>query len=128
MKVLIGDDKEEVRNTLESALKLRKLEADLVSTSKETIAKAKTGNYSVVITDLEYTKNGEEGYEVLREIRDLPALKILYTGLEEFDCAIQGITKGADYVILGKDVSQLMELLEKVEEKENNYKINERKL
>ena len=115
-RILIGDDKEQVRTALARALKLRKLEADLVSTPEETIAKARTGNYSAVITDLEYTENGREGYEVLRQIRNIPALKILYTGQMGFEYAAEGFAEGADYVVLRKDESQLMELLDKTTE------------
>lgn len=111
-KILIGDDKEQVRTALARALKLRNLEADLVSTPEEIIAKAKAGNYGVVITDLEYTDNGREGYEILRQIKDIPALKILYTGQMGFEYAAEGFAEGADYVVLRKDESQLMELLD----------------
>ena len=53
IRILYGDDNEQIRNSLASALKLRKLEVDLASTPQEMIDKARTGNYAALVTDLE---------------------------------------------------------------------------
>lgn len=117
MKILIGDDKEEVRTALARVLSARNLEAELASTPEETIAKARAGNYSAVVTDLEYTEKGREGYEVLRAIKDIPAKKILYTGVLGFEHVMEALLNGADHVVLGKNQEELLEILTKEEAK-----------
>lgn len=112
MRVLIGDDNERIANSLARALRPRGLEADLADTPQEVIAKAGAGNYSAVITDLEYTPEGREGFEVLRAIKDLPALKILYTGRNGFEVEAEALVEGADYAVLNKDYDRLFEILQ----------------
>jgi DNA-binding response OmpR family regulator len=110
-KILIGDDREQVRCSLGRALRARKIEVDLAATAQEVIRKARANNYDAVITDLEYTEGGREGYEVLRQISDLPTLKVLYTAQSGFEFEAEGLECGADYVILRKDHSRLLQLL-----------------
>jgi DNA-binding NtrC family response regulator len=117
-KILIGDDNKQVRNSLARALKIRELESDLASTPQETITKARSGEYYAVITDLGYTKDGREGYNVLRAIADLHAVKILYTGQMGFEYAAEAFSVGADYAVLRKDQKQLMEVLDLVVKQE----------
>ena len=112
-KILYGDNRADMREALVNALKLRNLEVDLASTPQETITKAKAKEYGVIITDLEYTPNGREGYEVLRQIKDLAALKILYSGVTGFEYEVDAFDAGADYAVLRKDQSRLLELLDK---------------
>ena len=114
VRVLFGDDKPEIREDLTKALRECKLKVDLASTPQEVIAKARAGNYLAVITDLNYTRDGNEGYDVLRELRDNSSCKILYTAKMGFEFAAEGLEKGADYVILRKDKSQLIELVTKL--------------
>ncbi len=113
-RILIGDDNEQIRKSLARTLKLRKLETDLASTPEEVIRKAKANNYSAIITDLEYTEGGREGYEVLRQIKETPSVKILYTGQIGFEFLAEGLANGADYVVLRKEISQLTEVLDKI--------------
>lgn len=112
LRILYGDDKEENRNALSRALKLRKLEVDLASTPEEFLKMARSGNYGVLITDLEYSNDGREGYEVLRQIRELSALKVLYSGVSGFEYAAEAYESGADLTVLGKNESSLMSLLD----------------
>jgi len=112
-RILYGDDNEQMRSSLARALKLRNLEADLASTPEETIAKARANNYAAVITDLEYSAGGREGYDVMREIKDLPALKVLYTAQSGFEYTAEALVNGADYAVLRKDPAQLINLLER---------------
>jgi DNA-binding NtrC family response regulator len=110
-QILIGDDKEKVRTSLARALGARGLETEAVNTPGEVITRARAKKYAVVITDLNYTHEGTEGYDVLRQLKDIPALKILYTGQMGFECAAEAFGLGADYIVLRKDESQLMEVL-----------------
>ena len=112
-RILYGDDKEEMRNALARALKTRNLELELASTPQEIIAKAKANNYHAIVTDLDYTNEGREGYEVLRQLKDLPALKVLYSGVCGFEFMAEAFDNGANYVVFRKDQSELMKILDK---------------
>jgi DNA-binding response OmpR family regulator len=114
MRVLVGDDKQEIRDSLARALKLRGLEVDLAQTPQEVIARARNGSYGAVVTDLQYTENGSEGYEVLRELRNLPAKKIIYTAQSGFEYAAEAFESGADYAVLRKDSSELYRILDEL--------------
>ena len=112
-RILYGDDNEQLRNSLARALKLRKLEVDLASTPQELVTKARANKYHAVITDLDYTSEGREGYSVLKEIKDLPTLKVLYTGQAGYEFLPEAFESGANYAILNKNQHQLMDLLDK---------------
>jgi CheY-like chemotaxis protein len=111
-RVLYGDDKEQNRNALARALRLRNLEVDLVSSPQELVAKARAEKYRVIVTDLDYTLEGREGYQVLKEIRNLPALKVLFSGVCGFEYEAEAYEKGADYAVMRKDSSALLKLLD----------------
>jgi len=116
-RVLIGDDNEQMLRSLGRVMRMKGLEADLSTTPEEVIEKAKTGDYFAVVTDLEYTEGGREGFQVLDAIKDIDSVKILYTARREFEVVADGLVNGADYVIPGKDSSQLFEVLSKSLEK-----------
>jgi len=111
-RILYGDDNEQNRNALARALRLRRYEADLAATPQEFVAKARANSYHALITDLEYTPEGREGYEVLREIRELPALKVLFTGQSGFEYEAEAYESGADFAVMRKDSSALIKLLD----------------
>lgn len=60
---------------------------------KATIDEAKTGRYEVVVTDLQYTTNGQEGYEVAEAVSNLSPkpLLILCTNSEVKSWTERGI-------------------------------------
>jgi hypothetical protein len=55
-------------------------EVEFTESHIELIRRARTRNYGLVVTDLEYTLNGREGFEVLESIQDINVRKILWTG------------------------------------------------
>jgi CheY-like chemotaxis protein len=111
-RILYGDDKEENRRSLARALRLRNLEVDLVSSPAELVAKARAEKYGVIVTDLDYTLEGREGYEVLKQIKDLPAVKVLYTGQAGYEFIPEAFENGADWVVLRKKESDLLEVFD----------------
>jgi DNA-binding NtrC family response regulator len=111
-RILYGDDKEQNRSALARALRLRNFEVDLAETPQEFLSKARARNYHALITDLEYTENGREGYEVLQGVRNLPALKVLFSGIAGFEYEAEAYEKGADYAVMRKDSSALLKLLD----------------
>jgi CheY-like chemotaxis protein len=115
-KVLYGDDREDMRNSLAKALREKNLEVELelVDNHQELVARAKANNYDAVISDLDYSPEGREGYEVLKQIRHLPAIKVLYTGEAGFEYEAEAFEHGADYAVLRKNEIVLVSLLEKL--------------
>jgi len=111
-RILYGDDNEQNRNALARALRLRKYEVESVGTPQEFVAKAKANSYHALITDLEYTENGREGYEILRQVRGIPALKILFSGVAGFEHEAEAYESGADFAVMKKDSSALVKLLD----------------
>lgn len=126
LKVLIGDDSSQIRNTLARQLMVMGLESDLRATAEEIIGAAKKENYLAIITDLEYTSNGEEGYRILEETRELPTTRILYTGRRGFETFVEALGHGADYVVLRKDLAELLEIIEEIKGGEENEWRNNR--
>ena len=111
-KVLYGDDNAQMRNSLARALKLRNWDLDLVSSPQEVVAKARANPYDAVVTDLQYSPDGQEGYEVLKQIRELPVLKVIYSAQCGFEAEAEALDSGADYAVLRKDESGLMAILD----------------
>ena len=112
-RILYGDDNEQLRNSLARALRLRNYDVDLVASPQDLIAKARANNYEAIVTDLEYSECGREGYDVLKQIRELRSLKVLYSGVSGFEFEAEALESGADYVVLRKDSSKLLELLDR---------------
>jgi hypothetical protein len=99
-KILVGDDHIDFAKAAFPYIPDASVE--FVSSPEEIIRKAKTGMYTTIVTDLEYTENGREGYAVLEQIKDLPARKILWTGRgNEKDVQDKGRALGAE--VLDKD-------------------------
>ena len=112
-RILYGDDKEMNGKALARALRGIGFEVDLAINPQEFLAKARNGNYRALITDLEYTDGGREGYEVLKQIRNLPGLKMLFSGVAGFEYEAEAYECGADFAVLKKDQSRLLEILDK---------------
>jgi hypothetical protein len=75
---------------------------EFVNNPEELIEKAKTGEYSMVITDLDYSLRGAEGFQVLEALKDSNARKILWTGrASEQEVRTKGQELGAE--VLDKD-------------------------
>ena len=75
-KILVGDD--QLDYARDNFPYIPHAEIDFVNNPDEVIARAR--DYDLVITDLNYTPGGEEGYRVLEELMDLDVRKILWTG------------------------------------------------
>jgi hypothetical protein len=99
-KILVGDDQ------VEFAKKVFPLipgaEKEFVSDPDEVIAKAKTGDYAIIVTDLNYTENGQEGYQVLEALEGVNVRKILWTGNAN-DEGVRKKAQGLGAEVLNKD-------------------------
>ena len=84
-KILVGDDDLFVAKSFfaNDFIPFRpNVEIEFVDNPDDFIQKAKTGDYSMIITDLNYNYSpcGKEGFKVLELLKDLNTRKILWTG------------------------------------------------
>jgi DNA-binding NarL/FixJ family response regulator len=77
MKILIGDDRIDVIRAMKNALS--NLEVITALTPDKTIELAESAHPDVLVTDLQYTQNGTEGYRVLIKTKDIVPVRILFT-------------------------------------------------
>lgn len=112
-KILYGDDNEQNRSRVAQALRKRGYNVDSVNSPQEFVLRARSGDYNVVISDLDYSPEGAEGYGIMRQIMQIPTLKILFTGRSGFENIAEGIENGADFVITSKSLDDLINLLER---------------
>ena len=113
VRILYGDDNEENRLRLAQELRSRNYQVDLVRSPQELVSRARAENYDAVVSDLDYSQDGAEGYEVIRQVREIPGLKVLFTGRDGFENAAEGLEAGADWVVLHKNLGELVKILEK---------------
>lgn len=99
-KILVGDD--QISFAKANFPFIPNTEVEFVSNPQELVQKAKTGQYSLIITDLNYTENGQEGFNVLKEIQGINARKILWTG-NAYDKDVKEKAKSLDAEVLDKD-------------------------
>ncbi|MEI7718953.1 MAG: response regulator [archaeon] len=111
IRVLYGDDKAVERESLAKQLRLRNVNVDLASSAEEMLAMAKANSYHAFVTDLEYTKGGKEGYEVLSQLKNYSGLKVIYSGVAGFEHEMEAFERGADYAVLRKNEPLLLEVL-----------------
>lgn len=99
-KILIGDDKIEFAK--QNFPSIPDTQVDFVNNPTDLVNSAKTGNYTTIITDLNYTENGQEGFAVLEALRDIPARKILWTG-NAYEVGVRERAQSLGTEVLDKD-------------------------
>jgi hypothetical protein len=77
-RILVGDD--QVDFARENFPYIPDAEVEFVSDPGVLVEKARTGNYAMVVTDLNYTEGGEEGFTVLEALQGVTTRKVLWTG------------------------------------------------
>lgn len=121
-EVLIGDDNEDVLFAYEIMLKDR---AKIVKTPEAFLQHVREAVFSVFITDLNYTRGGEEGFLILEELKELPGRKVLCTS----DANNPDVRKRAEQ--LGAEVISKLEMMPFLDEliaslqKETKEKVSE---
>lgn len=108
-KILVGDDN--VGYAKKVFLSIPNATVEFVSTPEALIEKARTGNYSIIVTDLNYTKMGWEGYAVLKALKGVAARKILWTG-DAYMKEVQDKGKSLGAEVLGKGEEETRDYLE----------------
>tara|TARA_Y100000310_G_scaffold42446_1_gene39738 strand:+ start:3576 stop:4262 length:687 start_codon:yes stop_codon:yes gene_type:complete len=77
-KILVGDDKIDFAKNVFPYIP--NAEIEFVDNPEEVIAKAQSGEYNLIVTDLMYTPTGQEGFNVLEKLKNIDSRKILWTG------------------------------------------------
>lgn len=104
-RILVVDDEENVRITLEAILQLEKYEVTGASGVVEALAALKSADYDLVLTDLRMDDG--DGTQILAFLREHKpkTIAIVMTGFASLESAIQVLREGAyDYIIKPADV------------------------
>ena len=123
--VLIVDDEESIRISLEYLLKKEKYKVTAVPNARLALKELEDHNYGVVLTDI--ILEGSSGVELLKKIKKKypKVLVLLMTGYESLNSAIDALRLGAtDYLI--KPCSRKV-ILSSIKKAINNKKANEKK-
>jgi hypothetical protein len=99
-KILVGDD--ELDFARENFPLIPDAEVEFVSDPDELVQKAQSGEYSTIVTDLNYTENGEEGYIALEALQAVEARKVLWTG-NAYDEGVRERAQELGAEVLDKD-------------------------
>ena len=114
-KILIVDDEQEYRETLDLILQSNGYCTDVVSSGQEALEKLKKENFHLVLTD--FIMSGMNGIELLEEIkRDYSETEvIIFTGYGSVKNAVEAMKKGAfTYFIKSHDPEELLLAIEKL--------------
>lgn len=99
-KIIVGDD--QIDFAKQNFPYIPNVEVDFVDNPNELVSKVIDGDYSVVVTDLNYTPNGEEGFSVLEQLSEVDTRKILWTG-NAYDPGIKSKGQSLGAEVLDKD-------------------------
>ena len=99
-KILVGD------NDLDFARSnfpfIPNAEVEFVDNPQELIHRATTGSYSTIVTDLNYSEAGQEGFNVLEALKVVSARKVLWTG-NAYDVGVRERAQSLGAEVLDKD-------------------------
>jgi DNA-binding NtrC family response regulator len=129
-RILVVDDDESIRNTMNAILKDEGYIVDFAATGSEAIQKTEETAYNVALIDIRLPDM--EGVELLRLIKDIVprTRKIIVTGFPSMQNAITALNKNADaYLIKPVDLEKLLNLVrEQLRLQENERKFSEQKV
>jgi DNA-binding NtrC family response regulator len=124
-RILVVDDDENIRTTIEAILKNEGYTVDVVANGSEAIKKSESAAYNVALIDIRLPDM--EGTELLTSIRDTApkVRKIIITGYPSMQNAIDAVNRNADaYLVKPVDLDKLLGLVReqlKLQEAEKKY-------
>ena len=129
-KILIVEDDENIRKTLQNILQQKGYETDIAKTGREAEQKAKDRIYNLALLDIKLPDI--EGTQLLAKLQESSPkmMKIMVTGYPSLENAMEALNQGADaYVTKPVKPAKLLELIsEKLEEQSQAEKITENKV
>jgi two-component system OmpR family response regulator len=108
MRLLVVEDEEDLRRSLEQALREEGYAVDSASEGADALYLADTWNYDAILLDIMLP--GLDGLEILRRLREKKKVPVLLlTALDGFGDRVRGLDLGADdYLVKPFDLGELM--------------------
>ena len=129
-RILIVDDDESIRKTIEAVLKQEKYIVETASNGREAIKKAKAKFYNLALIDIRLPDM--EGTKLLAAIKDTTPkmVKLIVTGYPTLQNAIEAVNEGADgYILKPMKIDQMLKKIkEHLKKQEKNKKYSEQKV
>jgi len=124
-RILIVDDDENIRSTMQTILEDEGYLVDLAATGKEAVEMTQQAIYNIALLDIRLPDM--EGVELLKLMKDYvpKTRKIMVTGYPSLQNAVTAVNKNADaYLIKPVDIEKLLSLIReqlKSQEAEKNF-------
>ena len=129
-KILIVDDDESIRKTIEAILKQEKYIVETAENGREAIKKSQANFYNLALIDIRLPDM--EGTKLLAAMKDTTPkmVKIIVTGYPTLQNAIEAVNEGADgYILKPMKIDQLLKKVkEHLKKQEKNKKYSEQKV
>jgi DNA-binding NtrC family response regulator len=129
-RILVVDDDESIRSTVQAILQDEGYTVDLASTGQEAIQKTKENKYNVALLDIRLPDI--EGVELLELLKDgIPRIrKIMVTGYPSIQNSVAAVNKRADaYLIKPVDPDNLLAVVEEqIKQQAEEEKFSEKKV
>jgi len=119
LRILVGDDQADVLEALRLLLKGAGHQSVLVDSPQALLRAARTGEYDLILMDLNYardTTSGAEGLDLLSSLQaqDNGAPVVVMTAWSSVDLAVEAMRRGAcDFVQKPWDNARLLETIDK---------------
>jgi DNA-binding NtrC family response regulator len=129
-RILIVDDDESIRKTIEAILKQEKYIVETAENGREAIKKTQANFYNLALIDIRLPDM--EGTKLLAAMKDTTPkmVKIIVTGYPTLQNAIEAVNEGADgYVLKPMKIDNLLKKIkEHLKKQEKNKKYSEQKV
>ncbi len=117
-RILVIDDEESIRNTLQEILEYEKYSVDLSEDGTQGLELVKKNNYDVILCDIKMPQM--DGIEVLERVTRLQpdTPMIMISGHGNIDTAVESIKKGAyDFIEKPLDLNRLLITIKNAQDK-----------
>ena len=129
-RILIVDDDESIRKTIEAILKREKYIVETAANGREAIEKTQVNFYNLALIDIRLPDM--EGTKLLTAMKDTTPkmVKLIVTGYPTLQNAIEAVNEGADgYILKPMKIDQLLKKVkEHLKKQEKNKKYSEQKV